>query len=294
MVSVTKHIRLFLRLFPESERAEVRKSLRDLKFPAARLALECGQAESAGLSYADAIQREMDFPLMARVQFGVIDLLQLELPAEAQRVIRRTISRGREVDRSAIRAALFDLASRDAGPSSALARFLIYQGIRLNVWAATYDDNGGIEACGGLDHVDELAERLLDRELRAWSPTDVADPMRLLVVQSLLELEKFIANRNHELLQESRDGVALVNRLAGALRLARTLSAPDAVLIRNELARHATGHALGAKRLVERHPVAFPSEAALYQRRARLPAKLGSGGTPKTRLIDLILEESNR
>ena len=277
-------------MYPPEHRREVREALKQVRVPLGRLALEVLEAEQAGLSYADAAAQGSRFGLLARFHYGMVDLLQVVLSKEAASLVRHMLRNAQEPDTAEIRGAIFAVATGGDTPEAALARFVLYQFMRLGVWLATLDDPGGIEASGAMDEIDRVAEDVLQRELRAYSPAYEREPVPLMIAQCIVELKRVMARNDFELKQAKAVFVRWFNRVASAYRLAKDLDAPDAVLVRNEAEAQLGGEKLGAERLADRHPIAFPSADAVYQRACRMAKSGGPKRARGVRLVDLIRE----
>lgn len=289
---LAKHVRGFLRIYPREHRAEVRQAMKQLRVPLNRLAWEVLEAEQAGLDYAGAAAQDGRFGLLARVHHGVLDFLQLVLPPQMVALVPQLMRAAKEEDAVAFRRTVSTIATRGDQPEAALARFVIYEAMRLNVWLAIWKDEGGIEASGTMDEIDKIAQQLLERELRAFSPAYDEEPLPLLVAQCLIEMERILRTRHQELSAATAEFIREWNHLASGYKLARDLGAPEAILLRNALGKALGGEEIGAVQIANRHPLAFPSADAVYQRRHRLIKKGRAARHPAPRFIDLLLEHA--
>lgn len=284
----------FLQIYPESIRELVRAGLDELRAEAAALGFEVLRAERNGLSYADAA-RTPGYTLMARVHFGTTDFLQFELPGEIQEVVRQMMRRAREVNLDHVDRFAFAIAgASDLAVESALMRFLIYQCLRLNVWVISWPvrEAAELEAAGVLLELDVEAEERL-RERLAMVTMHRADVRPQVVL--LAELFEFL----HDSLRQHRDLIRheggpflkYMNQMVTATKIARTLDAADAVLLRNEIDAAMQRDSLQLLPLVERHPLVLTSVDAAKQRRRRLHRKLAAGEDARPsrpRLIDML------
>ena len=131
----------FVKLYPASLQSTVESALPELELQAARLAMEVLHVERSGVEFSEAVDRPADWPLMSRVHHGLLDILQLEMPREAQAVVSTVISNCESWDgiEDLRRLIVCRAANDDDRADCALARFALYQAIRLNMWAASWD-----------------------------------------------------------------------------------------------------------------------------------------------------------
>lgn len=281
-----------LALYPGELVGEVKESLEELAGHVAVLASEVAAAEEAGVSFADAVRRDAEFPMMARVHAGAIDLLQLELRADERQAVEAAVAHAATPGLDEARRRWF-LAAADGGALEApLMRFLLFQAVRLNVWVATWADGAVLEASGTLRDLDEAAERDLRDRLAMIDMRDPAvRPLQVLVAEALQRTELLWQARRAELAAATRTQHELFEAVRAAAAVARELGAGDAALVRNEIAGVVDGEQLGSRELAERSPLALPSQNGTDQRRRRLLARLRDGDPPEPngpRVIDIV------
>lgn len=289
MLAVTDFFRTMLALFPRDLRSEVESCLPALGRAARRLADEVFEAESQGLTYIEAIEHPT-FPLMARVHHGVLDTLQWRFPPralEGLRLVCRSAARG-EFD--PFRRLLFVVAGRKDDPDAALARFLIFQAVRLNMYLWTWK-KPEVEASGCLTSIEEDAQKLLDDFLAC--PDVAAEdvrPLNVLVAEVLVHLGRKVTAKARLLREHVGDVIREMIDDTEALRMVRALPAADAAVFRPGR----SPEPLGAQRIADRYPWHFPSANAVDQRRSRLRKRLDPDSSPVAsgdRLVDLLLSE---
>ncbi len=161
-----------LALYPEAVRESVEAVLPELELLAARLSMEVLDVELNGVPYAEAVHRAGDWPLMARLHHGLVDILQLELPPNLQSIL---VSALKNVDQwdgveDLRRLVACRAAVNDHSLEAALARFALYQPIRLNLWVL-YWDLPEVEALGCMKQLDCESEALLRQRLIARCST---------------------------------------------------------------------------------------------------------------------------
>jgi len=277
-------------LYPEPLRPVVEAGLPALKFQMMRLAFEVMEAESTGTVFASAVHRPGDYPLMARCHFGIVDILQYEVPSNARDNVISVFERVQSWQNLEVfRRAAFCRAAGD-GPEAALMRFVLYQAIRFNLWVLTWDEPS-VEAVGVMQRLDSEAEQTLRKRLMMPSTYDEAvRPLHILVAEALEAAQRGLTDAAIDLPQ--RFGELLEFNLA--ILKARELCAADAVLVRNEYSTHIGEEKLGSIRLAERHPHLFPSSCAVDTRRSRLTRALPGKTASRTRLIDIIHDAMSR
>lgn len=290
---------MFFGLLPEQAKAGAGPAIRQLKLAAVRLALEVLESENRGTPFAEAVRQHGDYPLMARVHFGVLDLLQYELKSGEVQLVAKVINLAPGIDDAPIRNAIVDLASsRDASGWSSLARFALYELVRLGIWTATWGNGGAeIEAAGALDSLDKKAETLLRRRMMAAPLVSKGeDPIRLLLFETLLHLHVAYSQRVAELRHAVATTVQRFELRTEVLEVVRQLGAPEAAIVRNELDGGIGYIPLGSQQLADRNRLIFPSPAAVDQRRSRLlgvARREPNARAPRAkgpRLVDMLVE----
>jgi len=298
--AVANALDALLQVYPESIRPEIEEGLPDLMRMAERLGLEVLQAEADELSFADAVRRPRDFPLMGRVHYGIIDIFQFEVPADLVGIFREMCARARQLDASDLGRYMFAAAAvQDRSKDRAALRFLIYECVRANAWALTFDSPHA-EALGCFRDLDEVAEADLRRQLRAAAMfADDIRPIPILVAEAVEFLAKEATARlvclkkpgTHELIFDTLDTV-----LAQA-KAAREMAAPRAAVLRNRYAGEIGDETVALIELAERQPLAFPSHDAAKQTSKRMKDETRDGVVVlrrRQRLIDIIRAETEQ
>lgn len=284
---------VLLSLYPEPLRTKVEGALPALWLEAARLGLEVIKAERAGLKYAEAATRPRDYPLMQRIHFGFIDVLQHEMPATMADSLREFCRRARDFDDHELSKLLFAAAAPvDSTAERAVLRFLIYEVIRVTAWVLSYEDPSP-EALRCHQALEIDAEARMRKHF--YGPPMFEEDVRPLQVLLAEAMEYLCKQQQHRLATARAQGAAtieIIDRLMKQVLAARSLAAPEAALVRNQYARDLGDEELGAHELAERHPDIFPSAEAVWQRNSRFTKLLESGTfrIPRARLIDLLRE----
>lgn len=289
MLVVSNAFRSLAGFLPRGLRAEIENDLPSLSIAAGRLAMEILDAETNGLKYIDAIELP-SYPLMARVHYGVLDTLQWRMPPQILGPLRTVCQSAARGDFDPFRKLIFDVATRRNDPEAALARFLLFQGIRLNLYIWTWEQPE-FEAWGCLRQVEDEAQETLETWLMAPEIQDTeVRPLHILVADAVLQLGRRASRMTSLLRAHIRDVVDEMTLMTDATRLVRALDAADAAVFR-------PGHAkekAGSQRIADRFPWHFPSANAVEQRRSRFRKKLKVDEPPTPsgdRLIDVILGE---
>jgi hypothetical protein len=291
-----------LDLYPGALRGDLADSLEEICLDGVRLAREVIEAERRGVRFADAARGD-EYPLIARVHFGLIDLLQLELPERQRAQLEEAIAQARAVEMDSLRRRWFLAAAGDDGDGDerelvgALMRFLLYQAVRLNVWLVTWDEGAPLEAAGALARLDHDAEATLRRRLPMVEMRDPeVRPLQVLVAEAVERLAAIWHDQRRELATSRPEVMELFDSLTDAAQIARDLGAGDAAILRNEIDGALGERQLESRALSERSPLALASQNATDQRRRRLLARLADGPPePATsRLVDLLGELGRR
>lgn len=273
-------------LLPEPVRRRLEPELPRLKLGMARLALEVLAAESASIRYRDAVVR-VDFPLMARVHFGVLDQLQSRPPPELRAIIGTLVKRAEAGRFDSARRLLFEIARR-TDADAALARFLLFQAVRLNLYVNTWEEPL-FEAWGSLDRVESEAEQNL-RELLSVDELFHPDirPLHVLVKETLMRLNIDAAQVRERMKDRIETYIDKVPLLADAHAAVRALDARDAAVFRPGLSQES----LSSQRIADRFPQHFRNANAVDKRRERAATRWDPDHPPTPpgdRMIDLLL-----
>lgn len=292
MIPALRHTAdVLLGLYPEPIRSAVENSLPDLMLDAARVGLEVLKAERAKISFGDAVHQPRDFPMMQRIHFGFIEMLEYEVPTSLAGPVKEMLQRAREFDDGDLGRALFAAAAYDDGTADrALLRFLIYELTRATAWALSYGDPT-VEVLGCHQALDIEAEsRMRARFESALMFDEDVRPLQILIAEAM----EYLVEQQHERLAvvraHGKDIMDLVGTVMAQAQAARVAAAPEAIVLRNHYAAEIGGDTLGAQELSDRHPDLFPSAEAVWQRNSRLKKAIATGsiGARRPRLIDLM------
>lgn len=288
MLAVTSTLDTLVSLYPPYLRPELEKAMPSLALEAGRLALEVLAAEANGIPYKTAIARP-DFALMARVHHGLLDLLQWRLSPELREGVRYVVRRVAEGDVEPFRRVIFAMAARRGDPEAALARFMLFEAVRLNLYVRTWD-SPQLEAWGCIDRIEDDAERIVSQLLNVPEMFEEdTRPLNVLVAESLLRLHIDASNVMDVLRQHVGDVIDDMMLMTDATRIVRALDAPDAAAFRPMKAPEP----LGSQQIADRFPWHFPSANAVEKRRSRFRARFDPDEPPEpsgNRLIDVLAD----
>jgi len=291
MLVVTNAVRSIATFYPEPIRAQIEREMPAITLQTTRLALEVVAAETSGVSCLAAVQRP-EYPLMARVHFGVLDILQTELPRELRDGARELLNHAASGDFDPQRRLLFEVARRKGDPEAALARFFLFQAVRLNLYLNTWDVPH-LEAWGSLRRVERMAQRIVNEllEVDDMLAPDVR-PLHILVKEALIHVA-IDAERIEAALRENVSAfMEKMALLTEAHRVVRELDAKDAAVFRPGIA----ADRLGSQRIADRYPHWFRSANAVDQQRSRFRKTFDPEQPPVSggnRLVDVIRESLN-
>lgn len=288
MLLVRSFARAVQSFLPPKLRRQIRRELPAMQTQALRLALEVLDAEARGILMSEAVLR-IDFPMMSRTHFGVVDTLLHKVPREWHEAFRQMADAASAGEFDDVRQLTFAIASRRSDPEAALCRFMLWQAIRMNLVILTWDDPLA-ETTGVLAEVERENELVLASMLeRSEMFDDDVRPLHVLVAdasvrlsQQLHEQLSAMSERPTELVQEMVETVENLERV-------RTYRAEDALC----LWPGDSNGPMGTQQIADRYPHHFPSANAVDQRRSRArrsPPK----PAPGDRVIDLLRGEFGR
>lgn len=289
MLAVADLFRVVTTLLPAHLQVEVERDLPSIRIALSRLALEVLEAEVRGLAYVEAIELPM-FPLMARLHHGVLDQLQWRVAPPVREGLRTIFRRAAKGDFDSVRKLLFAVASRKNDHEAALARFLLFQAIRLNLHLWTWN-RPEVEAAGCIRSLEDDAQQILEDFLASDEVhQEGVRPLHLLIAEVFVLFRGRVAQAAHHIRTSIGSVIEDVVELTEATRIVRAMDAADAAVFRPGRSREK----LGSQRISDRFPWHFPSANAVEKRRSRLRPRIDPDNPPTPsgeRLVDLILEE---
>lgn len=263
-----------------------------------RLALDAYTAHRRGLSFSEAATDFVNFPQLARLHAAMNDILTMSLPPELIAWVQSLLAMPEPPSLDGIRTALVATAADDERPhAQALARFALFEGIRLNLvimarWFPHETIGVGMEM-GDLDRIAEERITTWLAEMPA-APGDVR-PFHVIAAAALRSLSAHAEQLRAGLSNLQRDFVEAAQRRARIEEVLSTMDVRDALLIRNEVAPDLGEQRLTVEHLKERHALALgnASRNALDQRIKRARGKSREAlQRRRVALLDLIRESA--
>jgi len=279
--------------------AEFEAGLAHLETEVERVALDAHAAQRRGLSLSNAVQDFVNYPQLARLHASIDDILTLSLPPQLFGWVQMLVSTPEAPSFDMMRTAVVAAAADSHHPRrQALARFALFEGVRLNlVLMARWfpDETLGV----GLD-MDEL-DKIAEDRVEHWLAEDLAlhndvRPFHVIVAAAVHALNDRADELRAGLALLQRDFFEAVQRRAAVERVLSEMDVRDALLIRNELAPALDEQRFTVEHLQERHTVlGGVSRNALDQRMKRIRAKLKSAPPRRSvALLDLLRESAVR
>ncbi len=282
-----RSLRWLVALYPDWMHKQLEAELPAMTLAMHRLAGEVLEAEMLGIAYGEAVDNPR-FYLMGRVHYGVADTLQSRIPAEFVEVFREMLQRTEEGDFDDFRQLAFATATQKGDLEGALCRFLLWQGMRLNVMIATWD-NPGLEAAGLFDTVEQEAEKTLKAFLTVpdMLEPDVR-PLNVLVAAAVKHLDAHVGQLR-ELFARESEAFKEILSAERLVALSRRLDDRHAAVFWPGEPHYETS----SQQIADRYPQHFSSANAVEAQRSRTKQLLARDGLPEPsgdRAIDLIRE----
>jgi hypothetical protein len=265
----------------------LRDALEGIEAELLRMAFEAHDAGERGVALAEAVRDPAAYPALHRLHRAVADALVMSLPDELEGWLVRVREEG-DVTIERLRAGLAQLAVAGAPAESALAEFLIFEGVRARLLVAAYETGTAYQAVGGTDdELDQIAEQETARFLASWPAEGVAEvrPFQVLLASAMIELTRRTEVLSALLARTQEWLVSSLAEKAAVERRLRELDPADAALVRNELAAYLGEDRLTVEQLTAEHPLLLGDARrdALDQRISRFRKKLRAGGLEAVR-----------
>lgn len=245
-----------------------------------KLAFEAHDAALGGVGFAEAALDAARFPSLSAMHAAMGDALHVSVSGELGVWVEDLVRVAAELQN--MRDELARLAAAGAPLERALAHFLLFEAVRVNLLVAVWASGGGYSAVGGeVDDLDTIAEAEVERMVaRGPQAAPEERSFRVLLAAAMIEL-----TRHAELLRAATAGAQAetvashAERAAIEMRL-RELDPVDATLLRNELARYLGEERQTMEQLIARHPVLLGGykRDALDQRISRFRRRVAANG----------------
>jgi hypothetical protein len=283
-----------LRLDDVIPSADIEAGLEHLEAEAERIALDAYSAQRRGVPLSEAACDFVNFPQLARFHAAVDDILSMSIPPELVTWVQSLLSMPEPPSFDGMRTAMVAAAADPVHPRrQALARFALFEGVRLNLVLATrwfpHETIGvGVE----MGDLDRIAEARVASWLAAGPavPNDVR-PFHVIVSAAVHALNAHAEELRAGLVHLQCDFVVAAERRAAVEEMLNEMDVRDALLIRNEIAPAFGEQRLTVEHLQERHGFVLGdvSRNALDKRigRARTRSKDGLRRR-RVALVDLL------
>ena len=277
-------------------RDEFLQGARQLEAALLRVGLDAHLAVVGSIPFMRAVDDDVRFPFLSDLHNRITDCLLMDVPDELVVFVEHLRNLPDPPIAEEIRKWLVARAldSTESEVQRALAEFLLFEAVRVNLSVAAQDADGELERVGsGLGDLDAIAERTVRDLLVAGPLEDDVRPFHVLMAGAMVRLRDH-ATRLRALLRTTGDALANVwAERASVARALRDVRPVDAILVLNKLAPYLQRQPLSIERLQKRHPLLLGSMShdALDQRISRFMRRLkarGAAALPKRRSPSLL------
>lgn len=276
---------------------EIEAGLAHLEAEVGRIAMDAYTALAKGTRLGDAVLDFENYPYLARFHAYMDDILTLSLPPELEQWLRKLVAMPEPPAFESMRCKLVATAAEPANPYlQALARFVLFEGVRLNLVLGVHSHREETMGVGlQLGELDEIAEQHVDTWL-AEGPAVPEDtrPFHIIVAAAVEKLAERSNELHEEMRSVKRDVVEAISRRCQIEAALAEMDTVDALLVRN-----AIGPALGEQRLKvehlqQRHIVLEDYKREALDQRLKRAKEKGDAGLRRRRvaLVDLLLENN--
>ncbi len=236
--------------------ADFEEGLVSLESELERVALDAYTATRQSVCFAKAVHDWDNYPYLARLHSALDDILTMSLPPTLERWITELLSSPEPPSFRETRRALVQEAASGVNPRlRALARFALFESVRLNIvlMARWYPD----ETFGVGLELQEL-DKIADEQVTEWLSQDPAAPehtrpLLLIVVSALERLTIKSVDLRDALRGLQADVVAELKTRAAIEAALADMDVRDALLIRNYAAPYFGEQKLTIEHLQKRH-----------------------------------------
>lgn len=287
-----------LRLHEIIPPVEFEAGLVHLEAEVERVALDAYSAQRRGLALSEAATDFVNYPQLARLHAAVDDILTMSLPPRLVEWVLSLLSMPEPPTVDGMRTAIVAAAADPRHPHrQALARFVLFEGVRLNlVLAARWCPHETLGVGVEMGDLDRIAEARISEWLAEGPevPNDVR-PFHVIVSAAIQALSAHAEELRAGLANLQRDFLLAAQRRAAIAEVLSEMDVRDALLIRNEVAPSLDEQRLTVAHLQDRHGLVLGhvSRNALDQRLKR--ARVKSRDALRRRrvaLLDLLRESA--
>lgn len=287
-----------LRLHDVIAPAEFEAGLLHLEAELERVALDAYAALRHGVPLSEAAGDFVNYPQLARLHAAVDDILTMSLPPQLVSWVKSLLSMPEPPTFDGMRTAMVLAAADSEHPQrQALARFALFEGVRLNLvlmarWFPHETIGVGLEL-GDLDRIAEA--RISEWLAEAPAAPDDVRPFHVIVSAAVQALGTHAGELRAGLAHLQSEFLEAAQRRARVEEVLSEMDVKDALLIRNELAPDLDEQRLTVEHLQERHSLVLSgvSRNALDQRIKRARRKTrGDLRRRRAALLDLLRENA--
>lgn len=284
------------------DESELDEGMDDLRDGLQQIGLEARRAERNGVAFSDAVKQD-NFLYLKKLHLGIMDILTLQLSRELVGLMSKIVKMPTPPPWDFVRVLLAKEACAPQNTTRrAIARFLLFQIIRLNLVVLTWESASGMLASGiEEEELERIAEGNLHKMLQ--HPEDLNEEIRpdvLLTAASMMQLQELQQLMVRELQKVAAHLAHWYQRRAMLETQLRQMDARDAVLVRNFFAPAWEEQRLQVERIMELHPLLYEnsSRAAVDKRMSRAMQSIKENkkwpARKRAAVIDLILETARK
>ncbi len=264
-------------------RDELARGFDEIQAELELLGLEVRAACARRQTFAEAVRDNARYPHVVRFQETLDASLRMPLPPALEAWVRWFFDEPESSEVDSLRTALVVGAQTAASPAHrALLRFLLFQGVRLNLRIMAHrhpEEVGGV----GLDAAD--IDGMAEETVRQWMAEEFelpegCRPFQMMVVTALHRLEAGASELRRALRTVSEETKAELDFHAKVDRWFDQMTPPDALLVRNSFAEALGEPRFSVERLQERYPhiLGDATRSTLDQRVSRARRRLEARG----------------
>ena len=223
------------------------------------LAGELLVASERGDCLSEAVFQGDSYPHLVFWHGLLSDILIAVYPPEFRSWLEALVEAGPPPDAPELRKAMFMIALRSTDPgASALARFLLFEGIVLNMQLSLRAGDLSLESLGGsVRSVEAMAEREVEAALESEVYGDevlaVEEPLRVLYAAAMVELDNHVADLRVQLTGLMAHMHAQLRAREEIIEVGKMLDPADAAILYNQA--EVSGERLSVGQLRQQHPI---------------------------------------
>jgi len=270
-----------------------------LQLKAAALAAEVLLAERTGVSLADAVNDDQNFPRLAHLHTFCADILTLQLPPQMVEWARGLYERPPATavtDGIQLQLGYLATSPETSVAERALARVALFEWVRMGLAFVDHHTEGKLAL---LDirrrNLDSIAEKEVAKCMEAArTHGNELRPVNLAFAQAVCVLDQNVETLKSAFARIDEDTAAARDRRAQIERLLQAMDTKDAILMRNVFHEDLEEQRIQVDRLQKLHPEVLGDlkRDAIYKQVERLKGRLAEGDRlerTSPALVDLAL-----